>query len=499
MQMTRWGLCARAGMWIMTSAALAACGGGTSSPPPVPATPPLVVQLSDKSPVADACTGGRTAGALHTHAEVEPTFAVDRRSGLRRIAAWQQDRWSNGGARALVSAASADGGVTWQQVLHPMSRCGGAAPGSSGDFERATDPWLDFAPDGTAYLMGLATSGALLTDGSSSAMLVSRSTDGGLSWSAPLTLIRDFGVFHNDKNTLSADPLDARRVYAVWSRLDRAGGSTTMFARTTDGGATWEPARVIVAPQPAGGAAGRSKTIGNRIVVVEDGAARGALVNVFTQTDVVDGVTSRRVAVVTSFDQGASWEAPVVVAALRSVGTRDAASGARVRDGNILPAAAAGPDGSVWVAWQDARFNGGTRDAILVSRSTDAGRSWSAPVAVNREPLAAAFTPAVHVRADGRVGVLHFDLRRDTPAADTLWADAWLVSSSDGVDWTETHVAGPFDLDSAPDAGGLFLGDYHGLSSQDRHFLAVLALPGADPANRADVFAFRHEVGAAGP
>ena len=157
----------------------------------------------------------------------------------------------------------------------------------------------------------------------------------------------------------------------------------------------------------------------------------------YTQTDVANGVTNRRVVAVHSFDQGLTWSAPSLVGQLRSVGTRDAATGVRVRDGNILPAIAAGPDGTVWVAWQDARFSAGARDAIVLARSIDAGRSWSAPVAVNREADAPAFTPVVHVRADGRVGVLHYDLRSDTPAPDTLLADAWLVTSH------RRHATGP--------------------------------------------------------
>lgn len=481
---------------IVLAAMLHACGGGGGDAvAPVPAPQ---VQVSRFSPVPAGCTGRVTSGATFVNSEVEPWLAIDRRDGSRWVGGWQQDRWNNGGARALVSASSLDGGATWQTFLHPMSRCGGAASGSSGDFERATDPWVDFSPDGTAHFMGLATSGPSLVDGSQSAMLVSRSTDGGRNWSTPLALIHDHGLHHNDKNTLTADPLDSNYIYAVWTRLDRSRTGPTMFARSTDGGASWEPAREIVAPRAAPGTGTeRSSTIGNRIVVLEGGAQRGALVNVYTQTDVAAATTSRRIFAVHSFDRGMTWSAPSLVNSLRSVGTRDRATGARVRDGNILPALAAGPDGTVWVAWQDARFSGGARDAIVLARSGDAGRTWSAPLAINRDGEAPAFTPVVHVRADGRIGVLHYDLRRDTPAADTLFADAWLVTSADGVNWAETHVAGPFDMTEAPDAGGLFLGDYQGLSSSGSDFVALLAIANRDTDNRTDVHSVRRDPDAA--
>jgi len=280
----------------------------------------------------------------------------------------------------------------------------------------------------------------------------------------------------------------------VWNRLDRNGNGQTMFARSTDGGRSWEPARAIVEPRAfAVGGSDRSTTIGNRIVVLEGGAQRGALVNVYTQTDVASGATSRRIVAVRSFDKGLSWSVPSLVGHLRSIGTRDAATGVRVRDGNILPAVAAGPDGTVWVAWQDARFSAGARDAIVLSRSIDGGATWSAPVAINRMAEAPAFTPAVHVRTDGRIGVLHYDLRSDTPDPATLLADAWLITSDDGVQWSEMHVSGPFDMTQAPNAGGLFLGDYQGLASSGGHFVALLALANRDSNNRTDVHAVRRD------
>ncbi len=475
--------------------ALGACGGGGEDPgnapaPPPAAGPPLVI-ASGPSPVAAACTGGSASGTYYADAEVEPWVAVDPTDSRRLLAAWQQDRWSNGAARALVSAVSSDGGATWQRTLQPFSRCGGAAPGSAGDLERSTDPWVDVAPDGTMHLMGLALSGTALVDGSVSAMLASRSSDGGRSWSAPVDLVRDGGTFFHDKNTLTADPLDARFVYAVWDRLDRAGRGPTLLARSIDGGQTWEPARVAYAPVTADGT-GVSQTIGNRIVVLTGGPERGLLVNAFTQIDTSgNGQTRSRLGVLRSADRGVTWSPPVFVAEMLTVGTRDAATGTAVRDGGIIPSIAAGPDGTLWIAWQDARFNAGTHDAIAVSRSGDGGRRWSAPVSVNRVAAAPAFTPVLHVRADGLVGLLHYDLRDNTADRATLPASAWLLTTRDGSHWVESPVAGPFDLMLAPDAGGRFLGDYHGLAASSDGFIAVLGVAGTSPTNRSDIAAQR--------
>jgi hypothetical protein len=433
--------------------------------------------------VLAACTGGSTTGTSFANAEVEPWAAAHPTRSARLLAAWQQDRWSNGGARAIVSALSDDGGLTWRRTLHPFSRCGCASAGSAGDFERTTDPWLDYGPEGTAYVMALSFSGTVLGSGSSNAMLVSRSTDGGATWEAPVALIRDGEGFFNDKNSLTADPLAPGHVYAVWDRLARTGGGPTMFARSTDAGRTWERARAIHDPGPS------SQTIGNRIAVLASGAERGTLVNLFVQIDVVAGSSSTRLGVVRSADRGLTWSAPVIIAELRGVGTEDAASGKAIRDGLLIPAIAAGPDAQLWVAWQDARFNGGTHDAIVVSRSADAGRTWSTPQAVNKVAGAAAFLPTLTMRADGTVGLLHYDLRNNTADPATLWADVWLLTTRDGTSWAEAHVAGPFDMAFAPEAGALFVGDYQALLGQGNAFLPVVAVANADTANRTEVIA----------
>jgi len=474
----------------LAAALTAGCGGngGAEEDGSVPDVP-VARQASGPSPVAAGCTGGVASGVAYVNSEVEPWLAADPRDPNRLLAAWQQDRWSSGGARGLVTALSTDGGATWVRTLHPMSRCGGAAPGSAGDFERVSDPWVDFGPDGVAYAMGLVATGIVLQPGSSSGMVFSRSVDGGLTWSAPVLLIQDGAAFFNDKNTLTADPTAAGFVYAVWNRLEADGYGPTVLVRSADGGRTWDPPRTIVAPVPPGGAGtGVSQTIGNRIVVLPGGAETGALVNVFTQIDTVAGLASARVGVVRSLDKGQTWSAPVYVAEQRATGTRDTASGQRVRDGAILPAVAAGPRGELWLAWQDARFTpGGTHDAIVVSSSTDGGRSWSAPRAVNRVAATPAFTPTLHVRADGTLGLLHFDLRNDTPDAGSLPANAWLLTTANGIDWTESPVGTSFDLLYAPNANGLFIGDYQGLASIGAAFVPLVATTNAQTANRTDV------------
>jgi len=158
---------------------------------------------------------------------------------------------------------------------------------------------------------------------------------------------------------------------------------------------------------------------------------------------------------------------------------------------------AVAPSGTLYAVWQDGRFTG-ARDGIAISRSSDGGLTWSQPARVNPDPAVVAFTPQVHVRADGTIGVTYFDLRSDTPDAP-LATDYWLARSVDGASWTETHLSGPFDMSTAPLAGGAyFLGDYMGLASSGTTFLPFYTRTTGSLENRTDVFIARIAAGTAG-
>jgi hypothetical protein len=491
--------------WLWAGATLstimsAGCGGGgdgpsslapppaapapAPAPPPAPALPPLVaetpVRISAATPFNANCTGSTRTDTVYLNAEVEPYVAVNPRDPNNWVATWQQDRWSGGSSNGLLTAATADGGVTWTRTAVPFSRCAGGNALNGGDYERSTDPWVTFAPDGTVFQMALSVTGAAFNAGASSAMLVSRSTDGGRTWGPVSTLIRDGEEFFNDKNTITADATDPRYAYAVWDRLSANGSGPAIFARTTDGGATWEAARAIHDPGQG------SQTIGNVIAVLPN----GTVVNLFTQLVAgPNNVTVASLHVLLSADKGGSWAGPFKVADLLAVGARDPDNGTLIRDGATLGQIAVAPNGHLWVVWQDARFSNGAHDGIALSRSTDGGRTWSAPVQVNSRPSVPAFTPNVHVLANGTIGVIYHDLRSNTGDAANLPTEVILARSANGTTWTEHRISPTFDLATAPFARGLFLGDYQGLASADNVFVPVHVRTTGDPANRTDVYA----------
>lgn len=175
---------------LMALAGLTACGGGgggqAAAPAPVPQpvpnpTPLPGIRASAETPFATRCGADSQNGMLYRNAEVEPYLAVNPVNPSNLIGAWQQDRFSNGGAQGLLNGVSTDGGQSWSIRSAAFSRCTGGSSVNGGDYVRASDPWVSFAPNGVAYQVSLSFTGGVFEPGSANAMLVSRSADGGLN------------------------------------------------------------------------------------------------------------------------------------------------------------------------------------------------------------------------------------------------------------------------------------------------------------------------------
>ncbi len=95
------------------------------------------------------------------------------------------------------------------------------------------------------------------------------------------------------------------------------------------------------------------------------------------------------------------------------------------------------------------------------------------------------------VASNGTIGLTYYDFRKDTNDPSVLLTNYWQITSHDGgARWKEKPLAGPFDMRTAPSAGGFFVGDYQGLNHAGATFIPFFVKTNSgDLANRTDVFA----------
>jgi len=489
-----------------TIAAAAPAGAATS-----------LVTVSGPSPYA-GCSDVGQPGTVYTNAEVEPSVAVNPATvGTGRvnvIGTWQQDRWSNGGARGLVAGFSNDGGATWGETSLPFSGCAPNPildPFTGTPFNRASDPWVSIGPDGTAYTVGLLATNSTVSGNNDTAVATVTSANGGRAWDNPRIIKADQGTspvfeftqFFNDKESITADSVHAGTAYIVWDRLVAPSHSPdadlrahafrgpTWFSKTTDGGKTWTGTRPVFDPGQ------NSQTIGNLVVV---DPRTGTLYDFFElfQTTGSPKFTPRgsSVSLITSTDGGDTWSGPSVVSAQQTVDDVDPNTGAPIRTAEGIPSVAIdAATGQLYVVWEDARFTSGTVNQAVISTSTDGGRTWSAPAPVSTATGRPAFTPTVAVGGDGTVAVTYYDFRNLAAGnTTTLPTDVWLKKAPRGGAFgPDSHLAGSFNMLAAPFAGGFFVGDYEAIGVNGSTFLPFFVQTNCTDnsctANRTDVYA----------
>lgn len=500
--------------------AILALGAGPAMAAPYVTGP--VTQVSDTSPFDPNCGMDANGGTLFPDSELEPWVDVHPVDPDIIAGIWQQDRWSNGGARGNVAAISFDGGSSWQELTFP-----GVTDCTGGEFDRASDPWLSFSPNGDLHVMHLVLDiapppgfpGGFGDNGMMVQKIPASAFGDGVvdesEVSDPILIAFDDNGDLHDKNSMTADPHDSDFVYTVWDFLDLPTGAAinpnrgtfggglgfkgaALFSRTTDGGETWSEPEVLYNP------GGVNQTIGNQIVVDD----QGILFDFFNEilnfrNDDGGNQFEFNLAFKSSPDRGETWlpqGRPNRIAKIQSLGVQipagDDNEGAPVRAAAVIFDVAVDPaNGNLYAVWQDGRFSGFAHDSVAFTMSSDGGFTWSAPIQVNQTPddipvdNRQAHTPQVHVADDGTVGVSYYDFRNNV-AGDGTDTDHWLVhchgACGDPGSWTdEAHVDGPFDIQQAPFAGGFFLGDYVGLDNVGDAFTPFFTQTTAtDPANQ---------------
>jgi hypothetical protein len=404
---------------------------------------------------------------------------------------------------------SFDGGKSWIDGLVPMpSWPDGDVPDGGGD------PSIVFDSKGTVYYVGLAFERANGRNG----IIVNRSLNGGKTWSRPSFTTGDGVVVANlnaadtsvthDKEWAVVDLSSGKpyshhdRLYVTWTHFDPT-GSPIYEAHSDNGGLSWSTPHEI-----DGSSALCDFTGGTTVLRCGDNQPSwpvvgpdGTLYVFFRNTDTPN---QNQFLMVKSTDGGITFGAPVKVAEVfdqpgtypraGSGGTRNRPdctargqqSGRMVLSNscfrvNAYGGPAVAPDGSLYLVWSDNRNGTNTHSDtdIFLSRSSDGGATWSAPIRVNNDPVGNGkdqWFPWLAVAPDGTLNVVFYDRRLDTTSTVTVYGvpinppgnylvDTWMARSSDGgTSWTNFRVSEVSTNFDYAFRNGIFIGDYNGVA-----------------------------------
>ena len=311
------------------------------------------------APVKRISTDPYTNRDSNHRTEVEPDTFVFRNTV---VATFQVGRFFDGGASNIGFATSTDGGQTWTHGFLPSTTVNSTP---AGPYARASDPTVAFDKRHGVWMISWI---GLFPGGNTSRVdvLVSRSTDGGKTFGAPV-VVSASGNF-NDKNWTVCDNTATSPFYGHcytefddFTHLNRIQMSTS-----TDGGLTWGAAKTTPDQTCVIGGQPLVKPSGTVIVPIDD----------CQETAILS---------IRSTDGGATWQKPVLVALLLNDGNPGAIRAP------ALPTAEIDGSGRVYVVWPDCRFEAGcsapigTND-LLISSSAN-GVNWTLPARIPTAPV----------------------------------------------------------------------------------------------------------------
>jgi hypothetical protein len=411
---------------------------------------------------------------------VEPDVAVNPTNSDNAIAVAPDSRYSDGGAVGISVAWTYDGGKTWHHRPVP-----GITKATGGTWDRASDPVVAYAADGTAYLSVLEIS---LHCPSAVVVLVSR--DGGHTWSPPHYAHQSkYCSYSDDKNWIVVDNWPGSpyfgRVYQFWTPFisTSAHFSSPQAVRWSDDQArTWSTTH-YVSDIDAG-------SQNSQPMIRSD----GTIVDTFFdfgpgQTpDLVPGAAPERgsgqmtpniidstgpIYSVTSHDGGKTWSPELEVV------TNGGGYSPGVRC--CLFAADIDPvTQRMYVA-----FHGGVgnTDPVYISWS-DTGDLWSSPERVSEGDVNG--VTRVNVDVVARAGNVYVSYgTRTQPADNGGFVQQQLSTSTDGgFSFGPPMSIGPVSvLQYAAQSRGYFPGDYIGAALAPNRLYLVWARSSAPPAS----------------
>jgi hypothetical protein len=401
--------------------------------------------------------------------EVEPdTYSF----GSTIVAAFQAGRFPDSSASNIGWATSQDRGDHWRHGFLPD-----ITVFMGGTYDRVSDPSVAYDARHKAWLI---SSLAISTHRETTfplgvAVLVSRSTEGGLTWNNPVTVATVGSNEFFDKEWIVCDDSGSSpfygHCYVEWDNRASFGQGQVLMSTSTDGGKTW------VSPQSP--ANQNFFGIGGQPVVQPSGTV---VVPILALSN-----TDQAIMAFTSTDGGASWNKAVTVASVFAF-----LMNVHIRDSTGFPSAEVDGAGKVYVVWTDCRFEPncnsayGSANHLVMSTSID-GVTWSAVERIPIDPRGSGVNhilPGIAVDKstsgnNAHIGLAFYYLPDARCFTFNCQLDVGFVSSTDGgAHWSKKEqLAGPMQLPWLADTNeGFMVGDYISTSIVGNNAFPVFAV-----------------------
>lgn len=378
--------------------------------------------------------------------EVEPdTYSY----GSTIVAAFQAGRFYSGGGSSNIGwATSTNSGSSWTKGF-----LSGITVYAGGTYKRASDPSVAYDAAHNAWLISSLAMSVINNNVIGVAVLVSRSTDGGLTWGKPIVVAAAGSNDNLDKEWVVCDETLSSPYYGhCYVQLDNKNlNSRILMSTSTDGGLTWGNPK---SPQNQSFSA-----LGGQPLVQPSGTV---IVPIYG-TDLATNID--HIYAYTSTNGGTSWNDPVVVSTVTYHVQQ-----ASYRGGS-LPSAEIDQAGKVYVVWADCRFETNcSAGDIVMSTSTD-GLTWTAVQRIPIHPVGSGvdhFTAGIAVdkntagsQAHLALAYYYFANTNCTNVTCQLYA-GFVSSVNGGASWSQNiQLAGPMSLKwLANTTDGYMTGDY---------------------------------------
>ncbi|MGH7938880.1 MAG: hypothetical protein ACRD5Z_23810, partial [Bryobacteraceae bacterium] len=294
-------------------------------------------------------------------------------------------------------------------------------------------------------------------------ILVSRSLDGGTTFDAPSVVFQPvMNTDFADKpwmavNSFSGVP-HSGRVLVTWTEFGTTDASPIYRAYSDDHGVSWSAAAAIHDFETMAQGSQPLFLPDGRVAIIYWNFADSGLGG---EDAAAPEAAPEEIDMVLSQNGGATFGPPSKVT---NVARYDQPS---IRNGVFLPSATTDRShGNLYVAYQALDDAGVPR--ALFTKSTNAGASWSTPVAVTDNPGTGVFNAAIAASPDGQRLTISFYDQRDNPPGNTTLCNLYLAQSLDGGATWQPNIRLTNKTTNAAlaplTAQGYMLGDYLGIA-----------------------------------